>query len=358
MKKRIQGYDLARAFAIFGMVMVNFKIVMNATTGTNWIHTFANLLEGRAAAVFVILAGVGISLLTKKARESDDSLAVKNHRISLVKRSILLIIIGLAYSPIWPADILHFYGIYILIGTILLTSSNRVLWFSSILITLVFVILLGLVDYEIGWNWETLSYVDFWTIKGMFRHLFYNGFHPVFPWAAFLLIGMWLGRKKVFDKEVRAKILIISAVIWILTEIISVTLISFVSQNINDITMEEIISIFGTKPMPPMPQYIISASCSAIFFILVCIIIAERFGNTFWIKPLYQTGQLALTFYVAHVVLGMGFLEMIGKLEDQTVDFAIVSALIFNILCILFAFAWKSKYKTGPLEWVFRKITK
>ncbi len=26
-------------------------------------------------------------------------------------------------------------------------------------------------------------------------HSLYNGWHPVLPWAAFLLFGMWLGRR-------------------------------------------------------------------------------------------------------------------------------------------------------------------
>jgi uncharacterized protein len=34
MKQRVTGFDLARALAIFGMVIVNFKIAMNAETGT------------------------------------------------------------------------------------------------------------------------------------------------------------------------------------------------------------------------------------------------------------------------------------------------------------------------------------
>jgi len=329
---------------------------MNATTGSQFLLDAASLLEGRAAAIFVILAGVGISLLTKKARESNDVLKVKSHRISLFKRSILLIVIGLAYSPIWPADILHFYGLYIIIGTILLTASNRtLLTFSGILIA-GFVLLLGFVDYELGWNWKTYEYLDFWTIEGMVRHMFYNGFHPVFPWAAFLLIGMWLGRQNVFDKAVRNRLLIGSLILWVGIESISHILISYFSANPDGLSIEEIYYIFGTKPMPPMPFYILSATGSAITFIMICVTISLKYNESKILKPLIYTGQLALTFYVAHVIVGMGFLEAIGKLENQTINFALLSAMIFNILCIVFAYYWKRKYAVGPLEWVFRKL--
>ena len=56
MKQRLVGYDLARAIAIFGMVIVNFKIVMHAAEDTQagWIKLF-NSIDGRASALFVIL---------------------------------------------------------------------------------------------------------------------------------------------------------------------------------------------------------------------------------------------------------------------------------------------------------------
>jgi uncharacterized membrane protein len=61
---RIIGYDVARALAIFGMVVVNFKVVMAASEADpGWLASLVGLLEGRAAATFVILAGVGLSLL-------------------------------------------------------------------------------------------------------------------------------------------------------------------------------------------------------------------------------------------------------------------------------------------------------
>ena len=47
------------------------------------------------------------------------------------------------------------------------------------------------------------SYAGFWTPWGMIRHLFFNSFHPVFPWTAFLLAGMWLGwQDSAFQKRI------------------------------------------------------------------------------------------------------------------------------------------------------------
>jgi len=84
MKTRIIGYDFARAFAIFGMVFVNFKIVLDSTTGNETLRVIVSLVEGRASALFVVLAGVGISLLTKTARLQKDASVIIQKRLSLL----------------------------------------------------------------------------------------------------------------------------------------------------------------------------------------------------------------------------------------------------------------------------------
>ena len=64
MKERIIGIDISRALAIIGMIIVNFKIVIGEK-GLSWVKLFACTIEGKAAATFVILAGVGLALMTK-----------------------------------------------------------------------------------------------------------------------------------------------------------------------------------------------------------------------------------------------------------------------------------------------------
>ena len=70
---RVVGFDIARALAVFGMVAVNFKVVMGAgSAGPDWLVGVVGLLEGRAAATFVVLAGVGISLMSSSSRMAGD----------------------------------------------------------------------------------------------------------------------------------------------------------------------------------------------------------------------------------------------------------------------------------------------
>ena len=109
---RVLGIDFARALAIIGMIIVNFKMVIGAE-GSGWLLALADSFSGKAAALFVTLAGVGIALMTQRGYESNDETLIKKGRVKLIKRSILLFVVGLSYIVIWPADILHFYGVYI-----------------------------------------------------------------------------------------------------------------------------------------------------------------------------------------------------------------------------------------------------
>ncbi len=346
-KTRIVGFDLARSLAIFGMVLVNFKVVMNAKgTGSAWLEWLMGLLDGRAAATFVVLAGVGLSLLSRKGRESGDQAKIRANRITLLKRALFLFIVGLAYIPIWPADILHFYGVYIAIAALLLTASDRQLLTISALLPIAFLVLTAFFDYEGAWDWTTLTYADFWTWQGMLRHIFFNGFHPVIPWLAFMLVGMWLGRQNLLNADFRRKLLIISFSVAAITEAFSALF-----------WKGELELLLDTAPMPPMPLYIIAGTATALVVILLCLEITLRRPDAKWIPPLVHTGQLALTLYVAHVVIGMGFLETIGRLENQSLSFAAATGIIFSFLSVVFAHFWRQRYKRGPLEWVMRKLT-
>ena len=118
---RIEGYDVARALAVFGMVLVNYKSTMGSEyLGPEKLVGILSFLDGRAAALFVVLAGIGISLLTRQARETGDVAALTTHRRTLLSRAFFFFVVGLVYWPIWPADILHFYGAYIALSVVFL----------------------------------------------------------------------------------------------------------------------------------------------------------------------------------------------------------------------------------------------
>ncbi len=188
----------------------------------------------------------------------------------------------------------------------------------------------------------------------MIRHLFFNGFHPVFPWTAFLLVGLWLGRKDLRDAVIRRRIMLTSLIVAVLAEGLSLILIGALSNSAAD---ADVAALFGAEPMPPMPLYLLAGAGTAIVVITGSIALTERFDTARWIQPIVSTGRLALTLYVAHVVIGMGILETLGVLENQSPPFAIGSALLFCVLSVGFAHLWKHRFQQGPLEGVMRRLT-
>lgn len=66
MKTRIIGFDLTRSYAIFGIFIVNFNTVFGSHSNHNGLSGFLNLFNGNSSTLFVMLAGMGVSLMTSR----------------------------------------------------------------------------------------------------------------------------------------------------------------------------------------------------------------------------------------------------------------------------------------------------
>ncbi|MGE7693811.1 DUF418 domain-containing protein [Lysinibacillus sp. NPDC094177] len=356
--KRIEGLDFARALAMFGMLLVNFKIIMGAVgNGPEWLIWFTGLFEGRASATFVTLAGIGVALMTRKARNGGNLSIIKGNKVKLWKRSAFLFVLGLClYVADWTGDILHYYGAYMLIASFLIVASTKFMIIISSLFLITSQILQVTMNYLKGWHPEQpfMEYLDFWTIEGFIRNLLFNGYHPVFPWICFFLLGMILGRLNLSKKVVRNKMLYISLFLLITIEVFSKILMRL-SLLVLDSNNAEF--LFQTGPIPPNIFYMLSNSVSAIIVIVASINIVENFPSHWLTKSLIQTGQLTLTHYVSHVFIGVGILALLNRIENQTLAFSLLFSILFFVASILFSVLWCRKYKRGPIEWAMRKIT-
>lgn len=357
MQNRILGYDVARALAIFGMIIVNYEMILTGGGVGHWLFKLTGLLQGRAAALFVVLAGVGMSLMVRKARLAGDAPELRRRRFLLLKRALFLLVVGLAYTPLWPGDILHVYGFYITIGVVLLTADPRTLWASSALLVAGFVFLLGFVDYEAGWDWSTLTYEGMWTLTGLTRRIFFNGFNPVLPWAGFLVAGLAIGRLDLGDPRVRRRTLAWSALVGGLVEGASRVTQSVLLPGASALEAEGIVAIFGTTAMPPLPLFMLAAGATAIAAIALSVELAERFRRSIIVRALVAAGQMALSVYVAHFVVGIGLLALLGLVQYQNPYFVVGYAIAFFGLSVLISTLWLRRFERGPLETLMRKIT-
>ncbi len=353
MSNRIIGFDLARAYAILGMYIVNFNLIFSLPNESG-IGQFLQLFNGNSAALFVLLSGMGVALLSN----SKGKLPAQRQRIRgiIIKRSWFLVGAGLLLSTWWPADILHFYGGYMTLAAFLLFVPKRYYLWGALGIVLVFHILLLLVPYETGWDFDTLTYLDFWTLKGFLRNTFYNGWNPVFPWTAYFFVGMWLGRLAWEKAKVKNRVFLFGLLLFSFT---------YFLQNIvtKSVTNEDILFYLTADYLPPFLPFMLNTSAFAMMVIPLCMYIGEAFPQNRWIQALAKTGQMTFTLYVGHLTLGVlviSFLTQHPGMDETTSPLApmlvlIIASLAF-VASVLFSVLWAKKSKKGPLESLMRKV--
>lgn len=334
--QRLEGLDLARYVALAGMVVVNFRLAMGVGEGNSSLHWFAGLLEGRAAATFVVLAGLGFGLAAKLGRMSFSTIS---------KRALFLFAAGLLNLLIFDADILHFYGVYFILGATLLHASGLVLAIAVIAATIGFVGLTFMLDYEAGWDWTTFAYLDLWSVPGFLRNLFYNGWHPVLPWFAFFAFGMALARLDLAQKKQQLMLVLLG----IAAIAASVALSSVLSGVMGPLS--------GIKPLPPGPWFVLGGVGTAMLIVGICLLAAKASPVSSVAGTLIPAGRQTLTLYIAHIIIGMGLLEELDMLSGQTIETAFLVAVIFMLSATVFAWAWSRKFRAGPLEMLMRRLT-
>lgn len=353
--ERIIGIDFARAIAIFLMIIVNFYIVLGSS-GSNVITLLVEAIQGKSASLFVFIAGVGIAISTKRKNLSEKK-ELKKYYIQSLKRALVLFTIGLLSIPIWQADILHFYCFYILITIFFIKKTTITPLIAGIFMILFYNILSFFLNYETGWNFKTIEYLDFWSIKGFFRNLFFNGFHPILAWTPFMLIGFWFGNKNLTNKKLVVKYLITSSILFFTTIVVSFFVTKALKENK---TLSDFLYYTETTPMPPLIFFSIIGVSFSIMIVSLCIIFCSKYKNLSFVKTIANMGKLALTFYLLHVFVGMYFFSLIFEKHIGNINnmFSVLYALFFNLCCILISCFYFKKYSTGPFEFFLKKISK
>ena len=352
MNRRIAGYDFARSLAVFGLVVANFS----GDVGHDDFHRLHTFTQAGVIATFLVLGGIGISLLKQRNQSTNAAHTSADSRKRLIKRAAFLLVIGICCNLIWQANFLCFYSICIAIGALLLTVSNRWLWSLAFVFAVMFTVFLSIFKYKVGWNWDTLWEGDPWTIEVILFRAFLYRFHLIFYWIAFLLIGMWLGRRNVHHFRVRGVVffggiavaLISACTPWLLIHYVP-WLISGWHPSVSDLFSKAIGMLFT-------PVYFLGMCGIVTAIIAGSFMLTQKYSDVKWTRPLIATGQLALTLYVGHLIVGGGLLKALGLL-DKTLLFAIGSAVIFCICAVIFSHFWRKRFERGPIEWGMRRIT-
>ena len=350
--ERSVDLDVVRAVALIGVCLMNYHGYLNpgiAYGATDfWGKVFdpaKGPLTTRFAATFVVVAGIGITLLTRRAVASGDRDAISDARWTLVRRGVLLLAFGYVLDWIWPGTILFFYGAYFLVGALIFRLRSA------------FVIAIGIAAAlaAAGIQWWALHHQAAWLLQGeselthsprdLLFDVLVRGTHPLLPWLAFLCAGIVLGRKIPWRTELQTYV----AFAGLLAVVLGYSLAG--ALPVDDILQT-------THPFDRGLLYTLTALGSALFVVVAVGALARATSASRVTKALAVAGRTTLSLYLLHIMFFNAVVHWWGWVDENSgLGHALVLALVFWVAAIALANLWSRRFGLGPLEWVYRRFS-
>ncbi len=359
-RRRLPGPDVVRGVALIGVVVMNYHgyllIDGGGDTGSGWAADLFNPWTGplstRFAATFVLVAGVGVTLMTESTRRathtSTSDLDLRDARTAmrwrLIRRGVVLYACGVALDAAWPGTIIPFYGGMFVLAAVMFTWRSR--WLVAI----------GVVAAALGWAlrmWRFdraeagesttwLTNPPDGSPQDYVFGLWVNGTHPLLPWLAFFCAGMVLGRALHTDW-------------WRPVALIAGTTMFGMATVISDTasTPWSMVAL-STDPLDRGGMYVLSALGTALLAYGLLDWCAERFPRA--TSPLRIAGQMTLSLYLLHILVYYICVDSLGWIQPAGLDVALTFAVCFWVVSIAAAALWERRLGRGPAERLYRVL--
>jgi uncharacterized membrane protein YeiB len=344
---RLLALDATRAAAIVGMIAVN----VGPRTGDGPAAFLYHLPLGRASLLFMLLAGIGMSLLTRSARRPGGSLPWP----TILWRAALLLAAGLALQPL-PHDvsvILPTYGLLFMACLPLLKAPTRIVAaVTGILFAAGPVAWIALqVATGETYDFTAPSITD--SAADILHGIVLSGPYPAIIWAAPFLAGLLLGRADLGNRALQKRLAWWGAATAAGGYLLYRALVALLGQPGDAMGFDHLVSGVNHSQMP---LWILSGTGSAVF-VLGAFLLCEAFVAE-WLGALVSAGQLSLTIYVGHLV----WLAALVRPEPHYLYEGIFITIAMSLAALVFADIWTSRFKIGPLErllhWPARKTSR
>jgi uncharacterized membrane protein YeiB len=334
-RARISGIDVARALAIVGM----FAVHIGPTDAEGLLGYLYAAPHGRASMLFVLVAGVGVSLLAASPSNPPGRTNLK-----LLWRSALLLPVGLALQELdhGVSVILQDYALLFVVAMLLVPRSDRWLLRLTAL-----AVPLG----SLGYLWGKLQAPEVFTREtialadpaGEVAHrLVLSGPYPLITWVAPFALGLWLGRCDLRSRAVRLRLLGGGTAVAVISSATSHALVAWLGDP-GDPTGWDHLVVDGAHSQ--MPLWLVGSTAAAVAVLGGSLLAADALPRLS--RPLVLTGQLALTVYIGHLLA----LHVGGdRFTAPDVGPAAAILLAFTLVSILFAVGWRAVFDRGPLE--------
>ncbi len=308
---RLVGVDVARGTALLGMTAVHVFPAERADGSTSLVHV---LVSGRAAALFAVLAGVGLALLTRRQEPGQTrSVAVRAGVVALIGLVVGSVDSGLAL-------ILAYYGVLFLVALPLLRLPVRVLAAASLGVALLgpllsFALRPHLPPRATGNPTLDLLVTHPWQLL---TTLLVTGYYPVLCWAAYLCAGLAVGRLDLASRVVQVRLALVGAVLaavasassWLLLDAGGRAAIALTDPE-RGLSDNQFGNVPTTTPWwlavdaphaSTTPDLLLTTGTSLLVLGLA-LLVCSRPAVARVLGPLAAAGSMTLTLYVLHVVV-------------------------------------------------------
>lgn len=311
---RLVGLDVARAVALLGMVATHLLPDLTTSGEQTWPHDLAG---GRASALFAVLAGVALALMTGRRtplRQGDRAQA----QLGLGARALLIALLGLALATqeTGLAIILTYYGVMFLLA--IPFAGLRARWLA--LLAAIWVLVVPVVSHLLRpelppRRFDNPEFGQLEQPSLLLSELLFTGYYPAVPWLAYVFAGMAVGRSDLVRRSVQGGLLAGGVLLAGLASFLSAeaTAGEFRPRTLRDADF----GLYGTTPTDRWEWLLLDAPHSATPFDLaatvgsslavigLCLLVAgvlPRAGVRV-LGIVFGAGTMTLTLYSLHAVL-------------------------------------------------------
>ena len=363
---RLVAIDAARGLALIGLTAIHFLPASNEETHEptwSWI-----LFAGDSAALFALLAGVGLAFGTGgRTRRQGQSMTAA--RVGVAVRALLIAAVGMSIGYLMPKDppavnILVYYGVFFLLTIPFLHLRPVTLVMCAMLFGVVAPVLMQILRGRLP---ESTAYNptfnDVVTDPGATAaQLLLTGTYPALPYMTYLLTGLALGRLNLRNVQVQTSLVLIGAGFAAFAYLSSYVLL-YIAEGYHQLLpsvpeqSEEVVDeilVWGTDeglptstgwwlavttPHANMPLAIAWSLGIGLAVLGTFLLLARTIGP--WLLPLSAMGAMTLTLYSVQLVL----LSFELHYDQPEIWF-----LAYLLLAALFAVGWQRAFGQGPLE--------
>jgi len=374
-KPRITGVDVARGLALIGMIATHVLPSYHQVTGEPTLQW--SLFSGNASALFALLAGFSLTLMTGGTNPHTGRRWVRSAVALLVRALLLFLVFGLAVNllDMRVYNILPYYALLFLLAIPFTLLRPLQLLVVSILFGLLGPVAIHLINRTASFNvvanpTPTDLLNDPWSVV---LSLFSGGAFPVFTWMTFICLGLMLGRMGVDRLSVQIQILASGAVLMVASGGLSNILLNsgggwqrIIDANPGMTSTDAFeIAIYGTTESSlqlvpttwwwlavdgPHTNTPLSVGYSAGVALLIlggALLVSRVWSEA--LTPLMAAGSMTLTMYTAHLVF-MAYID--------TTRLPILWFVLQIGVALVFATVWRMSVGRGPFEGVVARISK